>query len=227
MPERKHTEKKTYRKEAVKMYTHAPGIMLVVTVTALIFLYLLHRVLNRLRLGFYPSLFIVMAMFAGGDAAPIPVWRGLSINIGGMLIPLAICLYLILTADEAVEKVRGIVVAPVVGLAVWGLDRMLPLTPGSLGYEMDPLYLPATIAGTIAYILGRSRRSAFIGGIGGILVLDLAAWIENLSRGFRDIQIVPGGAGVFDAAVISGVFAVLLAELVGEIRERAASESKS
>ncbi len=43
----------------------------------------------------------------------------------------------------------------------------------------------------------------------------------------RSTYIVPitlGGAGIFDAALIAGVFAVLLAEIIGEIRERAERE---
>ena len=43
---------------------------------------------------------------------------------------------------------------------------------------------------------------------------------ENLLRGFRNITVILGGGGVFGAAVLAGVLAVLLAEIVGEIRER-------
>ena len=106
------------------------------------------------------------------------------------------------------------------GCAVWSLDRLLPIQPGAPGYELDPLYLPAAAAGLIAYLLGRSRRSAFIGGIGSILLMDLSSWLENIVRGFRNIPVVLGGGGVFDAALVAGVVGTLLAELVGEARER-------
>ncbi len=206
------------------MFPQAPGIQIVVIVSMLIFLFLVHRVLTRMGFGFVESLFLLIAMFAFGYVPGIPIWRGLAINMGGMLIPLGIAVYLIIKADSTMEKIRGPVTALLAGAAVWGLDRLLPSTPpGAIGYEMDPLYIPATLAGIIAYLLGRSRRSAFVGGVGAIFFLDLAAWSENLIRCTKAVPIVLGGAGIFDATLIAGVFGVLLAELVGEIRERAAS----
>lgn len=194
-------------------------------VAMLIYLFLVHRVLNRMRIGAVESFFLLMAMLAGGFLPAIPIWRGLALNIGGMLIPLAISVYLIVTADDHREKIRAPLVALLTGAVVWGLDRVLPSNPpGAFGYEFDPLYIPAVFAGIIAYILGRSRRSSFIGGVGAIFVLDLLAWGENMIRSTYIVPITLGGAGIFDAALIAGVFAVLLAEIIGEIRERAERE---
>ncbi|MFY9114169.1 MAG: DUF1614 domain-containing protein [Dethiobacteria bacterium] len=207
------------------MYPQAPGIRLVMIVAMLIYLFLVHRVLNRMRIGAVESFFLLMAMLAGGFLPAIPIWRGLALNIGGMLIPLAISVYLIVTADDHREKIRAPLVALLTGAVVWGLDRVLPSNPpGAFGYEFDPLYIPAVFAGIIAYILGRSRRSSFIGGVGAIFVLDLLAWGENMIRSTYIVPITLGGAGIFDAALIAGVFAVLLAEIIGEIRERAERE---
>lgn len=207
------------------MYPQAPGIRLVMIVAMLIYLFLVHRVLNRMRIGAVESFFLLMAMLAGGFLPAIPIWRGLALNIGGMLIPLAISVYLIVTADDHREKIRAPLVALLTGAVVWGLDRVLPSNPpGAFGYEFDPLYTPAVFAGIIAYILGRSRRSSFIGGVGAIFVLDLLAWGENMIRSTYIVPITLGGAGIFDAALIAGVFAVLLAEIIGEIRERAERE---
>ena len=104
---------------------------------------------------------------------------------------------------------------------IWLIDRTFPLSPGSWGYLLDPLYLPAAVAGGIAYLLGRSRRSAFIGGVLAILVLDIAAWGENIFRGIHaNNPIILGGAGIFDATLVAGVIAVMLAEVIGEVRER-------
>lgn len=207
------------------MFPQAPGIRLATIVPMLIYLFLVHRVLNRMRIGPVESFFLVMAMLVGGFLPAISVWRGLSVNVGGMLIPLAISIYLIATADDPRERVRPLLVALLAGAVVWGLDRVLPSTPpGTFGYEFDPLYIPAVFAGIISYILGRSRRSSFIGGVGAILALDLFAWGETLIRSTYVVSITLGGAGVFDAALIAGVFAVLLAEIVGELRERAERE---
>ena len=201
------------------MYARAPGIMLVVILTAVIFLFLLHRVLDRLRMGKRAALLLVALMFVGGWLPSIPLGGGLAMNIGGMAIPLGICVYLVARADTVEEKIRGPAVALLVAALVWSIDRLLPVTPG-VWYEFDPLFLPAAAAGLIAYLAGRSRRSSFIGGVAGVFLLDLSAWVENMARGFMNIPVILGGAGVFDAALIAGVLAVMLAEIVGEIRER-------
>lgn len=202
------------------MYPRSPAIMLSTIITAIIFLYLLFRVLDRLRMSKKVALLLIILMYFGGLMPSIPLGGGLAANIGGMLIPLGIAAYLIVKAGTIEEKIRGPATAIVTAALVWSLDRLLPINPGSVGYELDPLYLPAVAAGVIAYLLGRSRRASFVGGVVGVFLLDLSAWIENMARGFYNIPLILGGAGVFDATLIAGVIAVMLAELIGEIRER-------
>lgn len=202
------------------MYAGAPWIKLVVIVTAVIYLILLHRVLDRLRMDKKTALLLIALMYVGGFFPSLPLGGGLALNIGGMGIPLGICLYLTIRTTEREEKLRGPLTALVGAALVWSLDRLLPIHPGSPGYELDPLYLPAAAAGLIAYLLGRSRRAAFIGGVGSILLMDLSSWAENIVRGFRNIPVLLGGGGVFDAALVAGVVGTLLAEVVGEVKER-------
>ena len=196
------------------------GIVQVVVVTAVIYLILLHRVLDRLRMDKKTALILVALMYVGGFLPSLPLGGGLALNVGGMGIPLGICAYLVIKAPGKEEKLRGPLTALAGAALVWSLDRLLPINPGSLGYELDPLYLPAAAAGLIAYLLGRSRRSAFIGGIGSIFLMDLSSWAENMIRGFRYIPVVLGGGGVFDAALVAGVVGTLLAEVIGEVKER-------
>jgi uncharacterized membrane protein len=202
------------------VYARAPGMMLVVVVTAIIFLFLLHRTLDRLHMDKKTALLLVGLMYVGGFLPSIPLGAGLAVNIGGMAIPLGISVYLVVKAPTLEQKIRGPATALVAAALVWSLDRLLPVNPGSPGFELDPLYLPAVAAGLIAYLLGRSRRASFIGGVAAVLLLDLSAWIENVVRGFRNIPVILGGAGVFDVALIAGVIAVMLAEIIGEVRER-------
>ncbi|NMD41920.1 MAG: DUF1614 domain-containing protein [Firmicutes bacterium] len=202
------------------MYARAPGTMLVVIVIALIYLILLHRVLDRLRMDKRTALILIAAIYVGGFIPSLPLGGGLALNIGGMGIPLGICAYLIIRTPDREERWRGPLTALAAAVLVWSLDRLLPVNPGSLGYEFDPLYLPALAAGLIAYLLGRSRRAAFIGGVGSIFLMDLSSWLENIIRGFKDIPVILGGGGIFDAALIAGVVGALLAELIGEVAER-------
>ena len=49
------------------------------------------------------------------------------------------------------------------------------------------------------------------------IINAVTVWTSGISQTLR-----LGGAGIFDTAVISGLLAVLLAELVGELLERVA-----
>ncbi len=196
------------------------AITILILLLAVIYMGLLERVLERMRLTTRQAMIILLAVILGSSLPVLPVFKGLKINLGGMLVPLAVVIYLIVTADEKAEKIRSIITILATVIVVWAFDRLLPLEPGIFSPDLDPLYLPAVVAAVVAYGLGRSRRASFIGAFMGVLLVDLLAWVENLLHGFTDIAVVLCGGGVFGAAVLSGVLAVLLAEIVGEIRER-------
>lgn len=195
------------------------GQILLLIIAALIYLGVAERVLDRMRLSDRAALLIIAAMFVGSFLPSVPLGGLLEFNIGGALIPIAICLYLIITADKRVEKVRAILASVIAAAAIIFTDKILPIEPGALYYDIDPLFVPAIIAGGVAYALGRSRRSAFIAGVFGVVLSDILAVGENLLRGATGIGVEIGGAGVFDAVLLAGVFAVVLAELTGEIYE--------
>ncbi len=196
------------------------GITVLIVLLALVYLGLLERVLERMRLTRKAALIILLLIVLGSRMPVIPLAAGLSINLGGMLVPFGVAVYLLITVETAAERTRSLLTIAVVTVVVWIIDRLFPLEPGLFALDVDPLYLPALVAAVVAYALGRSRRSAFIGALLGVLFIDLIAWGENLVRGFRDISVTLGSGGVFGAALVSAVIAVLLAEAVGEIRER-------
>jgi len=202
------------------MFTTNIGILALITVTALVYLGLLHRVLDRMRLTKIQALIILLAMLGAGFLPNIHLYGGLSLNIGGGLIPVAIAIYLIVTADEAEERRRALLTSGVVAAVVYLSDKIFALEPTSSFFIIDPLFVPAIVAAVTAYLLGRSRRSAFIGGILGVILTDLLAWIENQWLYQLHVPIVLGSTGVFGASVIAGLGAVLLAEAAGEILER-------
>ncbi|HZK24553.1 MAG TPA: DUF1614 domain-containing protein [Oscillospiraceae bacterium] len=202
------------------MFTTNVGTLSLIVVTVLIYLGFLHRVLDRMRLTKIQALVILLAMLAAGFLPNIPIYAGLSLNIGGALIPVGVAVYLIVTANEAAEKRRALITAGVVSVLVYLTEKLLPMEPTSAAFLVDPLFMPAIVAAVTAYLLGRSRRSAFIGGIFGVILTDLFAWLETLFLYQLHVPIVLGSTGVYGAAVIAGMGAVLLAELVGEILER-------
>ncbi|MGI6036430.1 MAG: DUF1614 domain-containing protein [Limnochordia bacterium] len=197
----------------------APGISLLVIISALIFFGLAQRVLDRMRLTDRSAILLLLIMVGGYYLPEIPFSGGIHINIGG-IVPLGVAIYLIATSDSPVEKSRGIAATLGVMILVLLTDRLLPIEPGFLVWDVDPVYTAGAIAAVLGYLLGRSRRLAFASAVGGLALADLIAVLGVGIDTPQEPLLVLGGAGLFDVLMISGVGAVILAELVGEIRER-------
>ena len=176
------------------------------------------RVLDRMRLTDRQAILFIVLIIAGGFLPDISVTRSFAFNVGGALIPLALCVYLFTRCDTLLEKARSVIAPILTAVAVLLLGRFLPDEPEAM--VIDPNYIYGVAAGAIAYVLGRSRRCAFISGVVGVMLANLASWGYLRSMGVEQ-RLVLGGAGGYDVIVLSGLIAVLLAELMGEIIERA------
>lgn len=198
------------------------GMVILTVAAVLVFFGVLQRVLDRLHLTDRMALLLIAAMFIGTLLPNVSVGK-VSISIGGALIPLSVCLYLFIKADERKERARALIGSLLTGAAVFGLSMLLPDEPEQM--FMDPNLTYGLAGGAIAWILGRSRRAAFICGVAGVILADVVTACINWSKGI-DQQLVLGGAGIADTVVISGVLAVLLAELVGEVTERITRKRK-
>lgn len=191
--------------------------MVVLTVAAvLVFFGVAQRVLDRMHLTDKMALVLIGAMFVGTLLPNVELGK-VSISIGGCVIPLGVCAYLFIKADEGKERLRAAIGAVLTAAAVYALSVFLPNEPEQMW--LDPNLIYGLAGGLIAWLLGRSRRAAFICGVIGVLLADIVTALVNWNNGI-DQQLVLGGAGIGDTVVISGILAVLLAELVGEITER-------
>ncbi len=199
------------------------GMILLVVVTILILFGVLHRVLDRMRLTDRQALAVVAAIFIGGILPDIQVTPLFRFNIGGALIPLAMCVYLFVKAGTGKERFRAVAASVLAAAGVFILGKVLPAEPSRMGF--DPNYIYGPVAGLIAYIFGRSRRAAFIAGVMGVLLADTLQAVINWTQGIST-PLNLGGAGAFDAVVLSGLLAVLLAEAIGEALERAQGGSR-
>lgn len=199
------------------------GFIALIVVAGLIFLGLAHRVLDRLYLSDRAALVLIVAAIAG-SFVDFPLVRGrlaVSINVGGALIPVGLAIYVLTRAGTAREWLRALAGIGLTAAVLVGLNTfVLPGDPWQTGRDfLDPLYIYPLVGGTVAYLAGRSRRTAFIAATLGVLALDIVDYFRLTARGLPGVVAI-GGAGVFDAIVLSGIMAVLLAEIVGEVRER-------
>ena len=201
------------------------GVIMIVIVFALVFLGLAQRVLDRLYLNDKVALSLLVAMIAG-SFINIPLTTGpivTSINVGGALIPLGLAIYVLYRAGTAREVGRALLVAVITAAVLYGIGLYTrgvgePWNVNVLGL-LDPLFYYPLIAGIVAYLVGRSRRGAFVGAILGVLLLDVVDIFYYLNTGLRG-TVAFGGAGIIDVTFMAAVVAVLLAEIIGEGRER-------
>ena len=133
--------------------------------------------------------------------------------------PLGVCVWLLIKTDTRREVRRALFGSVLTGAAVYALGRLLPSEPERM--LIDPTYLYGIAGGVIAYVLGRSRRAAFICGVLGVVLADTATALINWSQGIHTTLSL-GVAGAMDTVVISGLLAVLLSEIIGEVIERMA-----
>ena len=193
------------------------GMIILIVVAILILLGVGQRVLDRMRLNDKLALLFIALIIGLGFVPDIRVTDVFAFNLGGAVVPLALCIYLFVKADTAWERWRSILASLVTGAAIFAIGMFAPDEPETI--TVDPILLYGLAAGLIAYIFGRSRRCAFIAGVIGMMLSDTANAIYVWSKGVPQ-DFVLGGAGALDGIVIAGIVAVLLAELLGEIIER-------
>lgn len=193
------------------------GMIALLVLGLLIYFGVLQRVLDRMALSDRQALIVVAAMFVGGLLPDIPMGL-VQINIGGALIPIIVCVYLLLNAGTAKERIRTLVASALTAAAVFAVSLLLPADPAAMPW-LDPMILYGIAGGAIAWMLGRTRRGAFIAGVLGVTVADLVSGVSLWMKGINQTVFL-GGAGALDAIVLAGVIGVLFCELTGEIVER-------
>lgn len=193
------------------------GMVILVIVTVLTLFGVSTRVFDGMHLSDRGALGFLAAMFVLGLMPEIPITEHFRINLGGSVVPLILCGYLFYKAGTAKERVRAVIAALLTGAAVYAIGAFMPDEPERI--VLDPNYACAIAAAVIAYLFGRSRRSAYIAATVGVLLADLA---NALVLALQDIayDLTLGGGGYFDVVVLSGVGAVVLCELFGEAMER-------
>ncbi|MFZ5943472.1 MAG: DUF1614 domain-containing protein [Bacillota bacterium] len=198
------------------------GLIVLISLSVLIYFGLAQRVLDRMGLT-DKGAFLVIGALVAGSFVDIPITRGnidITVNVGGGIVPIALAIYLIIHAGTTKEKIRAVLGAVITGIVIYYLGSIL-MKGGHDEFNtlIDPIYIYPIVGGLIAYIAGRSRRAAFVAATIGVLFLDIFHTIYLFTARISGTVHI-GGAGAFDSIVLAGIIAVLLAEIIGESRER-------
>ena len=194
------------------------GLILLVVVSILILFGVAQRVLDRLRLTDRQALLFAALIFIGGLLPDIPLSDMLRVNIGGALVPLGLSVYLLAKAGSGREVGRALAASALTAIAIYLMGRLLPAEPERAFFNYNILY--GLAGGAFAWLFGRSRRGAFVAGVLGAIGADVWSAVEVWRSGVSQ-PLTLGGAGAMDVIVIASLTAVLLAEFVGELVERA------
>jgi len=198
------------------------GVIILLAISILIYFGIAQRILDRMRLS-DKGAFLVIAALIAGSFIDIPLYRGnidVRLNVGGGVVPIFLAGYLLSKAGTGKEKIRAIIGALLTGAVIYFIGSVL-MRGGHDEFNvlLDPIYIYPIVAGLTAYIAGRSRRAAFVAATIGVLLLDIFHTVYLITKGIPG-NVHIGGAGAFDTIVLSGIVAVMLAELIGEGRER-------
>jgi uncharacterized membrane protein len=145
-------------------------------------------------------------------------WPGtiIAINLGGAVIPIALSLFLLFKNNIWIPAIVATAVVSAVCYAV--------ATPVPGAGIAIPIFIPPLVACAVSCVVAWSRAPAVAyisGSLGTLIGADLMNLpnIRNLGTPVASI----GGAGTFDGIFVTGIFAVVLASLIGAIGARRAS----
>lgn len=176
------------------------------------------KILDNLRLSDGAALIILILICIGLLIPPIWIGEYFCFSIGGFLIPLALSVYLLISCGWSRDLLRALIGTVLVGGIIYGLEWLLPADPEEM--LIDNMYIYGIVAGLVAYILGRSRRNAFISCLFGLTLASLVQWIVNFSMNTPSILGL-GVGGAFGTYIVSIIIAVAVSEFFGRCFEAA------
>ena len=131
--------------------------------------------------------------------------QGLSLNVGGAIIPLLIAGFLLFR----VPLEETLIATLLMTLVAWKLSRVVP----GRGIVL-PVLIPPLFAALFAFVLvpGEAALVAFVSGTLGVLIGADLLRLPQVMKGEVGTMSI-GGAGVFDGIFLVGIVAALLAGL--------------
>ena len=151
----------------------------------------------------------IVDFFGMQYAVPVVTdWRGtvVAVNVGGAVIPALLSFYLLATRNL---WFKGAIATAIVALVLHWLADPVP----GLGIAV-PVFWPVVVTAAVALLLSREEAAplAYIaGGLGTLIGADLTNLDKVSGLGAPVASI--GGAGTFDGIFLTGILAVILANL--------------
>ncbi len=171
------------------------------------------KILDNLRLNDKQAIIVLILIAIGIAIPPIYIGDYFAFSIGGYLIPLALCIYMLISCGWSRDLLRAFIGTILVAGICYALDWILPSNTAE-DIIVDNTFVYGIVAGIVAYALGRSRRNAFICAVLGVSLSQIIQWVINFALDTPSVLGL-GVGGAFGTYVISVLIAVGLAEFLG------------
>ena len=199
-----------------------------IILSALIVLLMLgfgQRILDQLRMNDKQAILVLLLIAIGLIIPPIHIGELITISIGGFVIPFLICVYLFIKIGWSRDMIRATIGTFLTSGIIYGLEWIMPADPEEL--LIDPMIIYGVVAGLVAYILGRSRRNAFICAVIGVMSAQITQFTVNLWILKTPTTLGLGTGGPFGTMIIAAIVAVATAEFFGRAFESASPDKDS
>lgn len=181
------------------------------------------RILDSLRLTDQAALLILILICVGLLIPPIWIGEYFCFSIGGFLIPFALSIYLLISCGWSRDLIRAFLGTIIVAGLIYGLEWLLPADPEEM--IIDNMYIYGIVAGVTSYVLGRSRRNAFISCLFGIALASVVQWLINFASGTPSILGL-GVGGAFGTYIVAIIISVAVSEFLGRCFESASLQKE-
>lgn len=194
------------------------GVLILLLAAASVYFGIAYNVLEQMGLTDTQALLIIGLMI-GGSFLDIPLLPGrteISINMGGVIVPLVLAVYFFSRVDSYHELFGGFGAVMITTGIVYGISQII-----SFGLPqreiIDPVWFFGIISGITGFLTARTHRHAFIASTFGIILTDIIHLVKAYEAYLPAIAAI-GGRGIFDTIIFAGLAAVVLVEVFGDSR---------
>lgn len=182
------------------------------------------RILDQMRLNDKQAILILFAIIVGIIIPPIHIEKYFCFSIGGFLIPFIICVYMLISAGWSRDLLRATIGTLLVAGIIYALEWIMPAsTPEDV--IIDPMFVYGIVAGIVSYVLGRSRRNAFVCSVFGISLAMTVQFVVNMCLKTPTVLGL-GVGGAFGTMIVSTILSVGLCEFMGRAFETAKKDEE-
>lgn len=197
--------------DIVKNHGMIIGLILLALTVILMFFGIAKKVFNSFGITYWLA-FIMVGVLIGCAFIPSFKLFGASVNVAGFIAPVVFGIIFFVLARRSHEVWRAAVTA----VSVTALYVSVILLVQPISDNVVTAITAGFLCGAVAYLVAKTRVAALAGVFVGVPLGDVIASAVNVYVSGSAMSF--GSAASFDAAVLAGVFAIILYEAIAAIK---------